>query len=433
MVTGLSDADYIRSIRLHRTLDTLTRRVLTARPGSQHDTLLTLRQGCDELLLSLKASAAENSSNGILRDPPASRNGTCEEVSSEGSSKRRRRPSPTFEDERIREERRTSLHTDSPFLEVDERREAKVNSALLSLREHLMATDHDIQTAIYDWLNEQNGIVGPSPRGSRQGSVLGTDATTDDGEEGFTLDPAGIARGVVQTFLVLQDALTQALSKAADDNDEGNLVKMSLVVTVGSREPFKQLCDEFLAFQETCQGHAEMKTATHPIKSQHDEFRGVTKEEHLLLAATIYVRSRGGKEFEICVNIVGGCTYRNDPKTSFDFYDIITSFGQVTATKLEDHKHLCSADAVVRVNRLPEAAHHFKLTLVRVTEHIMHRVIHDEFIHDAVKKGDELRAMPSFSTPSLRGEGSLPQSAQSSARNMVPFIAPEASPRQEKA
>eukprot|EP01059_Diplonema_ambulator_P035093 TRINITY_DN8154_c0_g1_i1.p1 TRINITY_DN8154_c0_g1~~TRINITY_DN8154_c0_g1_i1.p1 ORF type:complete len:465 (+),score=85.39 TRINITY_DN8154_c0_g1_i1:59-1396(+) len=269
-----------------------------------------------------------------------------------------------------------------------------VEEALNELKAHLLGTPWtDVYSGIEGFLSARpknnpidDGDDQPAGDGS---SDEGTDEETGDNEEQI-LENA--AEGIRQTLQVLRDCISGY--KRGEVHLEIHVLDESHVGAFGDViAQFK----EILAEPSYDPSIVNIELKPFPIRKRYDDYRQMHQEVHVLMWAQMCVSKKQSalnqaQNFEIFVNLIGSSTFKEgaSPKKEYDYLEVIPSFGQlVNVLQPSQHKDLCNPDSVVRVKRLVEAVYHFKLSLVRVAEHIIHSVVEGEFLTDVARKFDE--------------------------------------------
>eukprot|EP01060_Flectonema_neradi_P014331 TRINITY_DN21024_c0_g1_i1.p1 TRINITY_DN21024_c0_g1~~TRINITY_DN21024_c0_g1_i1.p1 ORF type:complete len:455 (+),score=95.91 TRINITY_DN21024_c0_g1_i1:175-1539(+) len=270
---------------------------------------------------------------------------------------------------------------------------ASIENLLDDLRTHLMeGVWSDICTGVDEYLitrrtreseeQEDNNSSDDDDSDDDDGSLLSSEGEDDDD----SINEEHLARGIGQTLIVLKDSIASY--------DRG-AVSIDLHVTNNSHTCFSGLSETMASIKdEITDLGVDIQFQPFPIRKRHDDFKGFVNESQVLMWARICVTKEGGvfsqeQNFEIFVNLLGSSAYREHSqiKSSYTTYEIIPSFGQLVNVKQPSrHEALCNPDAVVKVKSLEESIHHFKLSLVRVAEHIIHTVIHGEFLHDIARR-----------------------------------------------
>ena len=257
-----------------------------------------------------------------------------------------------------------------------------------------MGIEVDINSGIYDWYCIQSGLVTEKAM-EQSSSIIGNSG------HGNEVSAASVAEGVIQTAIILSETLKETISsKGSQCKSESKVV---LSVAVGETIGFKEIATQILSNSNQytdCSFFTIRGTPTH-VRTTRDSFRERVLNECVLLTTDIGVLSntsslspsQSQKEFEVCVSLIG-CQRLNDGEVSTHrchCFEIITSFGQVANINSQpDHLHLCSAGTVVRVDNISEAVYHFKVTMVRVVEYIIHKIIHQEFHETTARKTSEV-------------------------------------------
>eukprot|EP01064_Diplonema_japonicum_P035486 TRINITY_DN771_c5_g1_i1.p1 TRINITY_DN771_c5_g1~~TRINITY_DN771_c5_g1_i1.p1 ORF type:complete len:489 (+),score=110.32 TRINITY_DN771_c5_g1_i1:85-1551(+) len=177
-------------------------------------------------------------------------------------------------------------------------------------------------------------------------------------------------------------------------------------------EGFPSLITRFKELQNVLldNHNVEVTFMAFPTKKRRDSYKEITSECRVLMWARICVTKAARalseeQNFEVFVNLLGTNVYRCERKKHFDHFEVIPSFGQlVNVQDFERHKALCTNDAVVKVRTVAESLHHFKVTLVRVAEHIIQFVVLGEFQKDVARKLSDACSMdePLFRAMLLR-------------------------------
>eukprot|EP00659_Diplonema_papillatum_P016526 gene16526-25350_t len=212
-------------------------------------------------------------------------------------------------------------------------------------------------------------------------------------DEGAADDPMAYATGIGMTLSILKESLIVS-SSDGDKPAPGNVTVEIHVTENCSREAFAAVYDSFKENREDLKEKGvDVEFKSFPTAKKHNDFKQIITETQVLMWVRLTVtktpKMAEPQAFEVFVNLMGGCCYReNSPiKKKFDYYDIIPSFGQlVNVQQPQRHNHLCNPDAVVRCSKLVEAVYHFKLSLVRVAEHIIQTVIQGEFLTDVARR-----------------------------------------------
>ena len=270
---------------------------------------------------------------------------------------------------------------------------ALIEDLIEDLRTHLMeGVWSDICVGVDDYLIIRRTRESEQERLDAEDNNSSDDDDPDDGSiissegEDDSVDDEDLARGIGQTLIVLKESI------AGYDRGE---VSIDLHVTNNCQSNFSSLSEAMQSISEEITTHGiDIQFQPFPIRKRHDDFKGFVHENQVLMWARICVAKEERmfsqeQHFEIFVNLLGTSVYREHTptKTQYDTYEIIPSFGQLVNVKQPArHEALCNPDAVVKVKGLDESIHHFKLSLVRVAEHIIHTVIHGEFLLDIARR-----------------------------------------------
>eukprot|EP01062_Namystynia_karyoxenos_P073789 TRINITY_DN70618_c0_g1_i1.p1 TRINITY_DN70618_c0_g1~~TRINITY_DN70618_c0_g1_i1.p1 ORF type:complete len:590 (+),score=139.03 TRINITY_DN70618_c0_g1_i1:76-1770(+) len=289
-----------------------------------------------------------------------------------------------------------------------------VEDVLEKMRAHLLGSAWgDVGEGVEDWLNqhrqELNALRIPSsdteaeppeapkeqPPAAAAEEGEGECATPKSDESGGDRGgkvPENAAAGMTQVLYILRDTLA---------GHKRGTISVELQANSGDRErtgggmlAFVQQLREIES--DILQKGVSLSFQPFPVRKRRDDYREITSETHVLMLAQLrIVKPKGARHaeqaFEVFVNLVGHLHYKTERKRGFDHFDVIPSFGNlVNLQQPQQHKGLCSPDAVVRCRRLVEALHHFKLSLVRVAEHIIQTVIQGEFLHDVARRLSEV-------------------------------------------
>ena len=243
----------------------------------------------------------------------------------------------------------------------------------------------------------------PSPSPSGAPYVLGaapapdnTDnqSTAEESEAAAEAYNSHIADGVTTTLTILGESLRSAGKGVVD---------VQVNVTEASPKLLVQnMVEQFRSLTEDVKNECGLQFQSFPVRKKSDEWRGMVSETHMILWARMCVSKEQtavseAKTFEIFVNVLGyvssftGEAHASGVKPqehTFDYFEIIPSFGELQNVQRHhaQHKTLCSSDTIVTARSFNEAIHHFKLSLVRVGEHIMSRVMQGEFLDDVARR-----------------------------------------------
>eukprot|EP01062_Namystynia_karyoxenos_P019438 TRINITY_DN17328_c0_g1_i1.p1 TRINITY_DN17328_c0_g1~~TRINITY_DN17328_c0_g1_i1.p1 ORF type:complete len:557 (+),score=121.01 TRINITY_DN17328_c0_g1_i1:118-1788(+) len=276
-----------------------------------------------------------------------------------------------------------------------------VDEMLEKLRAHMLASAWgEPGEAIEDWLTaHRHELRAQQPEdaedrtatgdGTPEEGVQAAGSGSDDDEEKGGNVPEGAGAGLCQVLQILRDTIA--------GRAEGNAVVVELQANNADKGDTGRGMQNFVAQMMAIEADfrrsgVNVSFQGFPVRKRRDDYREITSEMHVLMLAQMRVvkpRAAQSEEqaFEVFVNLVGHLHYKAERKRGFDHFDVIPSFGQlVNVQQPQQHKALCSPDAVVRCRRLVEALHHFKLALVRVTEHIIQSVIQGEFLHDVARR-----------------------------------------------
>ncbi|KAJ9448816.1 hypothetical protein DIPPA_30491 [Diplonema papillatum] len=323
------DVNYVKSIGLHKTLNKVVMRVLSERPATAQATNVVIQQALTEI----DTTAMRKRGSVIAR-----KNSVC-----------------------------SLEETDDKENEALQQRARTVEDALNSLRTHLMSMDVGIDAGVHDWLMRHAGMV-PKRNESTVSESREVDAEAD-------------ADNIVSCLGVLASALAEKVSKGQTTSS------ISLLVGNNGTPEFLSVAKECLDRKKELAAEGLIVSSISTLlRKTHDSYRDRVSEQLVLMSCQVVVASedqiaRNKKEFEICVTLIQLAHYTADATQPPRYlYEVIPSFGQVVEIETtEEHRHLCSTDAVVRLSNLPEAFYHFKLTVLNVVEHILHRVLHKEF------------------------------------------------------
>ena len=240
-----------------------------------------------------------------------------------------------------------------------------------------------------------------------------------------------IAEGVCETLFILKESLLGCNRGEVD---------VQLHVSNHSPKPlFARVIEQFEQVDAELSKGTGLTLMHFPVRSRRDEYRQLTTSTHMLMWAQMSVFTEASdtteaKRFEIFVNVLGYCSRIVTDDTeeplapenpSFDYYEIIPSFGQlVNVQNASEHRKLCNPETVVRARSLCEAVHHFKLSLVKVAEHIIQTVIQGEFLQEVSHRMSKISSV-NFHPPSWKGHSSKTGSGLGARRKSVSDVVEE--------